>query len=259
MAKRDLTCRSTVLPPRRARGGAWMATAATVLVACGTLNAQSSAPATAPATTPAATQPVPDASTPKGAVRLFFFANATSDAATIRSMMFASSPLEEKLADTVANLSAANNALQKAVRDTFGADQGRAELGDPMASARTVDQALEKLPEQMDGDRAVVPLDRIGNFRPMELRKDKGVWKVVISKALEKANPADVEKQLAAAGVQVKVIRDVTTDVTGRKFKNVADVKQTLDARVRQALMQYVQEQSKAATSQPATTTTQGK
>jgi len=214
-------------------------------------SAQTTAPASLPTTTPT-TLPAADQTTPKGALRMLFTATDAGDAAAIRSVLYTSTPLEEKMAGTMADMSSAMATLQKAMRTTFGEEQTRTQVGDPAAAARIRDELLAKQTENIDGDHAVVKLEGMGNFKPVELKNDAGKWKVLIGKSLEKADPSMVEKQLDATGIQVKVIREVAADVSAGKFKNVADVKQAMDAKVRQALMQYVQDQSKAAT-QPST------
>ena len=222
------------------------------LVLSGAAIGQTTIPATAPATAPVATLPAADQTTPKGTLRMLFAATDAGDGPTIRSLLYTSSPLEEKMADTMANMSSAMAALQKAMKESFGEAQTKAQLGDIAAAAKMRDDLLAKQPEQIDGDTAVIHLEGMGNFRPVDLKKVDGKWKILIGKSFEKADPAAVEKQLAATSIQIKVIRDVAVDVAAGKHKNVSDVKQTLDARVRQAIMQYVQDQSKAAT-QPST------
>lgn len=216
--------------------------------------AQSAAPVTRPTTSPA-TLPAADQTTPKGALRMLFTATDAGDAAVIRSVLYTASPLEEKMAKTMAELSSAMATLQSAIGTTFGGDQARVQADNRAAASRIRDELLAKLTEAIDGDHAVVKLDAMGNFQPMEFKKIDGQWKVLIGKSLEKTDAATVEKQLDATAIQVKVIRDVAADVSAGKFKTVADVKQTMDAKVRQALMQYVQEQSKPAT-QPSTAPT---
>ncbi len=220
--------------------------------------AQSTMPATHPTATPA-TLPVADQSTPKGALRMLFTATDTGDAAVIRSVLHSTNPLEEKMATTMAEMSSAMASLQKAIRTTLGEEQARAQLGDPAAASHMRDELLARQTETIDGDHAVVKLEGMGNFKPVDLIKVDGKWKVLIGKSLEKADPVMVEKQLDATAIQVKVIREIAADVSAGKFKTVADVKQVMDAKVRQALMQYVQEQSKAATQPSTAPTTQPK
>ncbi len=220
--------------------------------------AQTTAPTSQPTTAPS-TLPAADQTTPKGALRMLFTATDAGDAAAIRSVLYTASPLEEKMAATMAEMSSAMAVLQTAMRTSFGEDQTRAQIGDPAAAARMRDELLAKQTEQINGDHAVIKLEGMGNFKPVELKNDAGKWKVLIGKSLEKADPSMVEKQLDATGIQVKVIREVAADVSAGKFKNVGDVKQAMDAKVRQALMQYVQDQSKAATQPSTAPTTQPK
>jgi len=211
---------------------------------------QTTSPATAPATLPA------DTSSPKGTLRLLFNATDRGDAATIRSLLFTATPLEEKLADLMADLSAADAALRKSLKDTFGDAATKAEFGDIEASGKVRDAAVEQMPETLKGDTAIIMLQGPNGVTPMEFRKVNDGWKIRVGKSIEKADPATVEKRMAVIGIQMKATRDVTTDVLAGKHKSVGDVKQTLEARVRQALMQYVQNQTKSATNpatQPAT------
>ncbi|CAN5419779.1 hypothetical protein BH10PLA1_BH10PLA1_01370 [soil metagenome] len=229
-----------------------------VLASCGAALAQSATPAveptTAPTTAPAATLPA-DASTPKGALRMFFAATDAGDEAGIRSLLFTSSPTEEKLADTMSQMSGTGYQLQTAIRTTFGAEQSKSVLGDPAAAAKVRDQFLTHVNEQINGDSAVIQLGGASQAS-IEFRKAGDVWKIRVGKVLDNQKPQDVERNLAAAGVQIKVMRDMITEVTAGKFKTVDDVKQTLEGRVRQALMQLHQERAKSTTeptTEPAT------
>jgi len=230
-----------------------------VLASCGGAFGQAVAPAVEPTTVPAvepttapaSTQPAADMTTPKGTLRMFFAATDAGDEAGIRSLLLATTPTEEKLADTMAQMSASGFQLQNAIKTAFGADQAKAVLGDPLAAARIRDQFIARINPQVNGDSAVVQLGG-ANAAAIEFRKKGDDWKIRVGKVLENSKPEDVENGLVAAGVQIKAMRDLTTEVAAGKFKSIEDVKQTLDARVRQALMQYHQDKAKAAT-QPTT------
>ena len=116
--------------------------------------------------------------------------------------------------------------------------------------AATSDKQLEHFPNlvTMFLNRAREKRDR-----PFLWKKVDGQWKVRVGKKVESTPPAEMELQIAMVELQAKVWSDVSADVTAGKLKAVADVKQTLEAKIRQANMEYLQARQKAATTAPAT------
>ncbi len=212
-------------------------------------------PAPLPTTGPAASLPG-DASTPKGALRMLFNATDAGDADKVRSLLYSATPVEDHMAQTMAQMSSAVAELHKAIKDMFGEEQTKATFGDPAVASKMRDELLMKAPETIDGDSAVIQLDSMGKFAPVEFKRVNGTWKLRVGKSLENVDAAQVEMQLAELAIQIKVLRDIATDVQAGKQKNVADVKQTLEARTRQAMMQYVQDQIKAASTRPTSAPT---
>lgn len=198
-------------------------------------------PATSPATLPA------DASTPKGALRQLFLATDAGDQARIRSLLHATTPQEEKTAELTAQMSAALVQFQKSLADTFGADQASALLNDPAGAARRRDELMPQVTETITGDSAFVRLDTLGAFQPMEFKKVDQAWKA-------RVRPMS-DDQLAGIGIQVKVLNDVATEIAAGKHKSLPEVKQALEAKVRQGVTQYAESQRRATTA-PTTTPT---
>jgi hypothetical protein len=206
-------------------------------------------PTTVPTTLPA------DASTPKGALRMLFAATDAGDEKAIRALLFTTNAAEERLADATARSAAALYAMNKALVGTLGADEAHKFMPDPAIAARARDQKVPNLVEQIspEGQSATVRLDGLGAFEPLDFKKVGDQWKLRVGKKLQSIAPADLEKQLAMVEIQVKVLNDVAADLNAGKLKTVADIKQAMEAKVRQANMEYVQAQQKAAATRPTT------
>jgi hypothetical protein len=211
-------------------------------------------PATKPSGHPPATMPA-DASTPKGALRLLFNATDAGDEAGIRALLYTTNPAEERLADATAKFSAANVAMHKALVNALGATEVSKFMPDPAVAARARDEKVPNLVEQIspDGQSATVRLDGLGAFEPLEFRKVGDKWKLRVGKKLEAIPAADVDKQMAMVEIQVKVLNEVAADINAGKLKTIPDIKQAMEAKVRQANMEYVQAMQKAASTRPTT------
>jgi replication initiation and membrane attachment protein DnaB len=83
------------------------------------------------------------------------------------------------------------------------------------------------------------------------------VWKLRIGKAMENLDPAKVDQQLEVVSDQVKVMNDIAADVTAGKIKSADEATQTLQARLRQAIMQSMEKQHKTATQATTAPTTE--
>jgi hypothetical protein len=214
-------------------------------------------PATKPtaATTAPATLPS-DASTPKGSLRMLFAATDAGDEAAIRARLYTATPLEERMADATARISGATAKLHGALVATYGAEAAHTLLPDPAIAARKRDERLPQLVETVsaDGQTASIRMEGFAAVEPFEFRKVGAEWKLRVGKKLETVPAAEIEQQMAALEMQLKVLNEVAADVAAGKLKAIADVRQALEAKIRQANMEYVQAQQKAAATRPLTT-----
>jgi signal recognition particle GTPase len=225
-----------------------------VLLLSGSAIAQVAAPAaTKPATKPT-TVPA-DASTPRGALRLLFTATDAGDEAAIRARLYTTNPLEEKIAEATARSSSASAALYRAMVGAFGAEQTHTYLPDPALAARGRDQRVQYLVETIneDGQSAVVRMEGMAAVEPFEFRKVGNEWKLRVGKKMESTTANEIEQQMIMVDLQLKVLSEVTADISAGKLKSVADVKQTMEAKVRQANMEFIQAVQKRATTRAAT------
>ena len=227
-----------------------------VLLLGAVVQAQTDAPpATKPSGNPPATMPA-DASTPRGALRMLFAATDAGNEKAIRALLYTATPAEERLADTTARMSGALVMMHDALVKAFGAEVAHQMMPDPVVAARSRDARLPNLVEQIsaDGQTATVRMDGMGAFEPLEFKKVGSGWKLRVGKKLEAVPPTEMDKQMAMVEIQVKVLNEVAEELNAGKLKNIADVKQAMEAKVRQANMEYVQAQQDAAATKPTTT-----
>lgn len=219
-----------------------------LLVLAGGAIAQTTAPATLPTTRS------DDASTPAGSLQLLMAALDAGDEAAIRDRLYTTSPIEEKIADATVRAATATPALYRAMVAAFGAAQTHTWLPDPQERIRARERNRQNNVEQIspDGQSAVVRVEGLAGVEPFEFRKVGDEWKWRVGKKLESTSVAEIEQQMLMIDLQVKVTNEVIGDIHAGKLKSVADVKQTMEAKARQANMEFIQAMQKRAATQPA-------
>jgi hypothetical protein len=205
-----------------------------------------------PATLPAAVVTL-DQSSPKALLRSFYASHGEVDAATIRSLLHATTPVEQKILDAVVQVEVASAQLRAAEKAKFGAAKlpsSVAATPQPFDVGSVTD--LETLTEKIEGDRATVssPMDpKVA----MEFVRVDGKWKLPIAAQLGGAaiDPAMAETLGTATRAQIEIIDAVTADVKAGKFVSEEQVKQELSRRFAEKLASATRPSSSAT--QPAT------
>jgi hypothetical protein len=211
-----------------------------------------------PATTAAAAATLPgslDQSTPKALLRSFFASRGEVDEATLRSLLHAATPLEQKLLDSVVQVELANQRLRAAERARFGALATT--TAPSVASSQGLDvdtvEDIEALTEKVEGDRATVSSPMNANIT-MQLVRVDGKWKLpVAAQAGRPVDPAMAETLGAATRAQVEIIDGVVADVRAGKFAGEEQVRQELARRFADRLASATRPANPSAT-QPAGT-----
>ena len=207
--------------------------------------------ADAPATTPAPAVTL-DQSTPKALLRSFFASRGEVDEATLRSLLHAATPIEQKILDSLVQVELANTRLRAAERQRFGT----ATTAPTVASAQGLDvdtvEDIEALTEKIEGDRATIS-SPMNSQISMELVRVDGKWKLPMSAQAGPVDPAMAETLGTATRAQVEIIDAVVADVKAGKFAGEEQVRQELARRFAERLASATRPAMHSAT-QPAGT-----
>ncbi len=192
------------------------------------------ASAAAPSTTSAA---VLDQSTPKALLRSFFASRGEVDEATLRSLLHAATPVEQKILDSVVQIELANSRLRTAERARFGA--AATSTAPSVASSQGVDvdtlEDIDALTETVEGDRATVSSPMNAKIT-MQLVRVDGKWKLPVAAQAGQVDPTIAETLGVATRAQVEIIDAVTADVRAGKFASEDQVQQELARRFAERL-----------------------
>lgn len=174
-----------------------------------------------PSTTASGEAATLDTATPKGALKSLAVAMDAGDAPAIRALLLTSTPSEEKMAATMADVAASISALNRAVLTRFGHDQAVAALGgDPSEMLKQSLSTIDAASERLEGDSATVSTPA---SESMMLRKQNGAWRILVSDLSKGSTPAAVDERVAMLSTQMKAMRDVTAGVVAGKYTSAAD------------------------------------
>ena len=204
-------------------------------------------PATAPTSAPF------DASTPKGALKIFSRALEAGDRTAILDSLAATTDQEHKLAAATADLAAATATLKASALKAFGQAKSRPLGVDPDAGT-TAAARIDASTETIDGDTAVVRmLDNEGP--PMSLVKQAGKWRLPVNELTKDVEAADIDKNLADVTIQIGLMRSLAKEIDAGKYATAMEARTALDQRIRQGAAGQIGATTKAATepvTQPA-------
>jgi len=210
----------------------------------------SSASAAAPASAPAVTL---DQSTPKALLRSFFASRGEVDEATLRSLLHAATPLEQKILDSLVQVELANNRLRAAQRERFGKSTTTAPT---VASAQGLDldtvEDIEALTEKVEGDHAIISSPMNPQIS-MELVRVDGKWKLPMSAQTGSVDPTMAETLGSATRAQVEIIDAVAADVRAGKFASEEQARQDLARRLADRLASATRPANPSATRRTGT------
>jgi hypothetical protein len=160
--------------------------------------------------------------TPKGTIKLLVQAMSNGDSASMRDLLYATTPTEERLVTAMADTAVAIAELNRGMADKFGDQQAKAVLGDPADAVRSTTANLEKAREQIDGDsaRIIMPQSVQGT---MSLKKVDGKWKVDVAMYMKGATPQQVDQTMVTVNHGITVYRESLADVNAGKFKTAKE------------------------------------
>jgi len=191
-----------------------------------------------------------DQSSPKAALKSFARSLEAGDKQAIMRLLVTDSPQDKKLADAASDLAEATAHLRDAAVKTFGDKQSEA-LGNQPGGADEAVKRIDQSEEKIDGDKATVkPKENEGP--PLNMVRRDGKWMLPMSELSKDVEPADLEKNLSDMSRQIKLLRELTDEVSAGKYKTAIDARQALDKRIMQASMPQITTAPSAATTAPA-------
>jgi hypothetical protein len=173
------------------------------------------------------------ASTPKGAAKLLQAAMDAGNKELVRSLLWTETPVEQRMADAMAEVSAAAAALRQASVSAFGTDNTNAVLGESALHAGApIDAATET--RQPDGSvtLTVTPTSPDAITEPMTLREKDGRWHIVIPHSLK---PDDLDRVLADVSAKVEVFRKMADEIAAGKYRSMNEVASVLHGKLLQS------------------------
>jgi hypothetical protein len=174
------------------------------------------------------------------------------DEATLRSLLHAATPLEQKILDSLVQVELANARLRAAERERFGT----ATTAPTVASAQGLDvdtiEDIEALTERIEGDHATIS-SPMNSRISMELVRVDGKWKLPMSAQAGPVDPAMAETLGTATRAQVEIIDAVVADVKAGKFAGEEQVRQELARRFAERLASATRPANPSATQRTGT------
>ena len=225
------------------------------LVAAAPVSGQPTAPATLPPTAPATPPAAPaaasvptttstapattaaahDFSTPKASVRSLAVAMQSGDKAVILAALHANNPTETRLAKVMADLSEAMAALSRSAVAAFGEEGARPITGESSEGAEALAR-LDAATVKEEGDSASIGT---GPSDPtVTLVRVDGKWKLPVSAIIAGVDEAAIAQRLVDVEAQVGLFNELASEVKQGKYKTGEEVRQALDQRILQMVMQ---------------------
>jgi hypothetical protein len=201
-----------------------------------TLPAVTSPVTTAPATTaPATTAAVQDLSTPKSAVRSLAVAMQSGDKDALLNVLHANTPVEARLASVMAELAEAMAGLSQSAVTAFGEEGARPFTRETADSVEAIER-LDSATVTEQGDSAIVGAD--GVDPGVTLVRVDGKWKFPVAALIAGVDEAAITQRLADVEAQVGLFTEAADEVKQGKYKTGEEVRQALDQRILQMVMQ---------------------
>src|ERR1700722_10198227 len=177
------------------------------------------------------TAPSLDQSTPRGALKLFFSAQAREDGDVLPFLLIADNPAQQRLIAAVAAQKNADLALTNALvakfPDQWKSDPRAAQL----AALPAVFDKIDQCEQHIDGGTAT--LRAAGSDQPpVTLKRVNGKWRLPLEVLAPAADPATTEARAHQIEIQVNVMRQAAADVAGGRYSSkdeaIQDVKQRM-------------------------------
>jgi hypothetical protein len=191
-----------------------------------------------------------DPASPAGAMKSFYQALESNDAAAVRALFYTASEPEKQLADAYAAQLTAARALGEAAKNKFGA------TGDALSKGIPVREEIARLNTakvSIEGDKATLTL--ADQSKPLHLIKSEGRWRLAISDYAG-ATPTNIAVQTRVLTEMAGIFDSVASDISLDKFPTSAEAQRALQQKLQAVLFNTLQKNppTTAPTSKPATT-----
>ena len=173
-----------------------------------------------------------DASTPRGALRLLNEAMRDGDVQTIKRLLLAANPSEQKMVDTQAQMAAALAELRRAALKAFGEDGAQTVTGADEPAKNL--ERIELAEITVNGNTATVTY-RDQKEQPFVLKKVAGRWQVPVSELGKPVDQAALDQELADLAVQTELVRRITSEIEEGRFTTAEKARQIWRSRMIQA------------------------
>jgi hypothetical protein len=183
-----------------------------------------------------ATQPTTGAvepTTPKGALKALTIALDAGDRERIRSLMYATSPMEQKMVDATSEMAASVADLKHAMKSKFGELATLSAMGDSSDALEKGLAGIDSAEQKVAGDMAMVSLSSMPR-ESMTLVKTGDTWKISVTQQVkdEGLTPQQVDEKMATVISQSRMLRDLSSDVTAGKYATASDAAAALRAKM---------------------------
>ena len=191
----------------------------------------------------------PDISTPQGAQKAAVAAMRKEDQATVRKFLDATTPMERKIADSIAANAVAGAKAYNAAVAKFGEETAKKELGG-IVPVQPSDSELEKTQWKIEGDKATpLETDPQSPTPGAALHKVGGTWKMSVSDITTGHSDDELTRSVALVDRQTAIMNETAKEASEGKYKTVDDMKSASMDKMRKMIM----EMQAAAATEPAT------
>ena len=171
-----------------------------------------------------------DPSTPRGALKALATAMTAGDADTIKRLLLAGTPTEQRMVSLMSDMAVSIAQLNKAMIGRFGRKPASAVLGgDPDETLARSLADLDAATERIDGDTATV-----GTVSQSFMLKKaaNGEWRIAVSEMSKDTTSAQVEEKATVLSGQMKAMHEITTGIADGKYATAADAASALHAKM---------------------------
>jgi hypothetical protein len=190
------------------------------LLIAATVAAQTTAPSTAPSV-------AVDQSTPRGAIKVYFLANARGDGAALRGLLLGESPAQDHLIAAIADQKDADRVLTDAIAGKFPDEQNPDPRQAALGELPAIDAKIDGSGEQITGDTAAV--NSGSGDRPFRLKRVDGKWRIPLEVLRQDVDPDKLEHAAHQIEIQVQAMRGGADDVAAGKYATRAEAVQGIN------------------------------
>jgi hypothetical protein len=176
-------------------------------------------------------QPSTDAGSPKAAIMEYSKALNAGDGNAMHALLLTTNPTDERMANAMVDYAVALSDLSKKMVAKYGAESAHAAIGDPDVMARTAEETIGRSTESVNGDTAVVSVNKSAQGQ-MTLKKVDGKWKICVAEMARDQDPANVQKTLDAVDKGNSIIKQMSAEVEAGKYPTAEAAKSALNEKI---------------------------